>query len=141
MVPYGAATRWVVRVVKEIRVGRGVVRYGEKAPPEAKELSAAAIIADKFDAKIFLRGTGVKGADALIDGVKWELKTLEAATNNAVSNNIKKSMRSQSSRIIIDGRAIGLSEGEAIAGIARAARDGYSPGELIVLLPDKILRF
>jgi hypothetical protein len=106
-----------------------------------KEVSAAAVIAEAYGSKIFLRGSLVEGADALIDGVKWEIKTINAATNNAVAKNIKKAVKGQSSRVIIDGRAVGLTEEEALKGIERAARDEYSAVELIILLPDKIMRF
>lgn len=74
--------------------------------------------------------------------MKWEIKTLEAATNNAVAGNIKWSVKRQSTRVVIDGRVVGLTEDAARAGVARAARDGYSATELMVLLPDNtILRF
>lgn len=136
-----AAAKWIVRGIKELKVGRGVIRFSAKTPPLDKEVSAAAVIAEAYGSKIFLRGSLVEGADALIDGVKWEIKTINAATNNAVAKNIKKAVKGQSSRVIIDGRAVGLTEEEALKGIERAARDEYSAVELIILLPDKIMRF
>ncbi|MCQ4167745.1 RHS repeat-associated core domain-containing protein, partial [Tahibacter harae] len=142
MIPFGTGARWLTRGLKEVKYGAGVVRYSAKHPPSEKEIAAAALIAEKNGAKIFLRGDGVKGADALIDGIKWEIKTLRAGTNNAVAGNIKWSVKRQSSRVVIDGRVAGLTEDAARAGIARAARDGYSATELMVLLPgDKILCF
>ena len=141
MVPFGAASKWLVRGVKELRVGRGVVRFSAKTPPLDKEVAVAAVIAERYGSSVFLRGSLVEGADALIDGVKWEIKTINAATNNAVAKNLKKAVKGRSSRVIIDGRAVGLTEAEAMAGIATAGRDGYSAVELIILLPDKNLRF
>ncbi|WP_159675649.1 hypothetical protein, partial [Andreprevotia sp. IGB-42] len=115
-------------------------RYSKKFKPSSQEIDAAEFLAAHRGAKIFIRGTGVQGADFLMDGVKWEVKTLVSGTNNAVANNIKKSMKSgnQGSRFIIDGRRCNppLTLAEAESGIARARRGGAEPTEVMFILGD-----
>lgn len=105
--------------------------------PEPKEIAAAEFLAERIGAKIYIRGKGVKGTDFLMDGLKWELKTLKSPTNNAVANNIKKSLKkgNQGSRFIIDGR-VGLTKEEALRGISRAMTDGYTPSAVKFILKD-----
>ncbi len=94
----------------------------DKAHP--KEIAFAEELADKgFD--VVVKGKHAKGADLLINGVEFELKTLESATINAVRQNLRKGLK-QSSRVIIDGRQAGLSYGSAI----RALRQHQAAGRL-----------
>jgi hypothetical protein len=134
----GAPLKGLFRGLAENKFGSAFVRYctGNKTKPAVKEIDAANFLAEKFGHRIFIRGSGVEGADFLMDGVKWELKTLESASDNAVANNIKKSMKAgnQGKRFIIDGRKVGLTEENAIEGIKRAIRNGYEPSNVKVIL-------
>ena len=125
--------------MREVRAGGGVVRYLDKKKPEPKEIAAAYSIASKYGSKIFLRGKNAAGADALIDGVQWEIKTLNKGTANAVSNNIQEAVKNQSSRVVIDGRTAGLTEEAMNAGLAKAERFGNGPTELIVIYSDDVI--
>ena len=83
----------------------------------------------------------LKGHDFFMHGIKWELKTLNSPTNNAVANNIKSALKKrQSDKIIIDGRSAGLTEQEALLGIERAARNGAQPSRLIIILKGGIIK-
>jgi hypothetical protein len=117
---------------------KGKVAYSAKKVPLPKEIEAAEFLSERLGAGIYIRGgAATQGADFFISGVKWELKTLESASNNAVARNIKKAIdHGQSSRIVIDGRKVGLTEAEALAGIARASRNGANPAELMILLKE-----
>lgn len=80
-------------------------------------------LVENLGSKIYIRGTGVQESDFLMDGLKWELKTLNSPTENAVFNNIKKSLSkgNQGRRFIIDGRA-GLDAVDGINGIFKGGR-------------------
>jgi hypothetical protein len=85
---------------------------------------------------IYIRGgAATQGADFFVSGIKWELKTLDSATNEAVKNNIKKALK-QCNRVIIDGRAVGLSKEEALRGVGRAFGVDNVPDELMIILKD-----
>jgi hypothetical protein len=73
---------------------------------------------------VVLRGKDLPGGDLIINGILCELKTLEAATINAVSQNIRTAAK-QAKYIYIDGRAAGLTFANADAGLAEAIRKGY----------------
>jgi len=75
-------------------------------------------------------GAGRQG-DAFVDGVLHEFKSLEKGADsstirNVVNNSVKNG--GQARNIVIDARGTGLSEEEAIRGLARAA--GISRGKL-----------
>jgi hypothetical protein len=77
-----------------------------------------------------VHGAGRQG-DALIDGVKHEFKTLDPGANssrlrNVVNESIKRG--GQARNVVIDARASGLTQPEAIRGLRRAA--GISRGKL-----------
>lgn len=134
LAPGGA--KLLLRGLIEERTVKGFIRYS-KNNPRTKEIDAARFLSNKNGSRIYIRGNGLEGADFLMDGVKWELKTLDAPTNNAVFNNIKKSIkRRQSDKIIVDGRSAGLTYEEGMEGIRRAARNGYTPSRVILILKD-----
>ncbi|WP_145999503.1 CdiA C-terminal domain-containing protein [Deinococcus sp. UR1] len=84
--------------------------------PYQKEIDfVSSTIAVKAES-VVIRVREAEGADLIIDGVRWELKTLEAATINAVRQNLRKAV-SQSDNIYIDGRGVGLSLADAKAGV------------------------
>jgi RHS repeat-associated protein len=119
---------------------KGKVAYSAKKIPLDKEIEAAGFLSERLGVGIYIRGgASTQGADFFISGVKWELKTLESATNESVKNNIKKALK-QSSRVVIDGRTVGLTEVDALRGVARAFGVGNVPDELMIILKDgKIL--
>jgi len=100
-------------------------------PPAGKELSAAEFLCERTAARIFIRGSGVQGADFLMDGIQWELKTLESASDNAVGRNILKASLKQSPNVISDGRNVGMTEAQFYAGVARATRNGAEFEEVL----------
>ena len=110
--------------------------------PLVKEIEAAEFLAEKKGVGIYIRGgRSSEGADFFMHGIKWELKTLNSPTNNAVANNIKSALKKrQSDKIIIDGRSAGLTEQEALLGIERAARNGAQPSRLIIILKGGIIK-
>jgi len=137
----GQLAKQSIKIVSKIGK-KGKVAYSAKKAPLPKEIESAEFLSEHLGVGIYIRGgAATQGADFFISGVKWELKTLESPSNNAVARNIKKAIdRGQSSRIVIDGRKVGLTEAEALAGIARASRNGANPAELMILLTDgKIL--
>ena len=103
-----------------------------------KEIDAAVFLAERTGARIAIRGTNVKGADFVMNGKLWELKTLNSGTANAVANRIKQSMKkgNQGNRFIIDGRSVGLNEKMLRDGINNAIRDRKIPGRVKGLLGD-----
>jgi RHS repeat-associated protein len=103
------------------RVAKPVEILGECYPKEIK-------IAEEYRElgyDVVLRGKGAAGADMLIDGVQYEIKTLEASTVTAVSNNIRKGLKQTvDGRVIIDGRNVGLTPRQAWQGINHRLRHG-----------------
>lgn len=73
-----------------------------------KEIDFAQEMTAHYDT-VRLRGKKAAGADLVLDGILWELKILEAATENAVQQNIKKGLKQAKGRVILDGRKVGLS--------------------------------
>ncbi|WP_169316596.1 PA14 domain-containing protein [Deinococcus peraridilitoris] len=86
-----------------------------------------------------IRGREAPGADLILDGVRWELKTLEAATVNAVRQNIRNGI-DQSDNLFIDGRNIGLTLKTAADAVAAHVGSGRMKGlqELRVYTVDGI---
>ncbi len=119
-------------------IGKGKVSYLKNKKPLDKEISAAEFLAANHGARIFIRGgKSAKGADFFLDGKLWELKTLDAATNNAVFNSIRTALKKgQSKRVIIDGREVGLTRNTLLDGIARAQRNGRNPNQVRAILKD-----
>jgi len=101
-------------VTNEIVPRFGSVEVLGKAYPKeinfAKELAA-------FGYDVTVRGKSAAGADLLVNGIQWELKTLESASVNAVRQNLRKGLKQGNGRMFIDGRDVGLSYGTAIKAI------------------------
>jgi RHS repeat-associated protein len=121
--------------------GNGKVAYLKDRKPLPKEIDAAEFLAEKQGAKIFIRGgKGTQGADFFLDGVRWELKTLDSPSARAVRNGIYKSIkRNQSKLVVIDGR-VGLDWKTFQKGLANAQRDGAHPARVKVIMPGNIVR-
>jgi hypothetical protein len=116
---------------------RGKVAYPKSKPPLPKEIEAAELIAEKQGVGIYIRGgSSTKGADFFIGGTKWELKTPDKPTSNAVKTSIRDGKK-QASKVVIDGRAGGLTAEEAQSGLARAAGSGGTmPDKIMIILND-----
>ncbi|MCG8420498.1 MAG: hypothetical protein MJE77_21395, partial [Proteobacteria bacterium] len=100
---------------------QGSVSVLGKAHPS--ELSFADELAGRgYD--VVVRGKHTAGADFLVDGIQWELKTLNAGTISAVRQNLRKGLKQGDGRVFIDGRAAGLSHGNAIRAVQQHARAG-----------------
>jgi RHS repeat-associated protein len=113
----------------------GKVAYLTAKKPLQKEIDAAEFLAERLGVGIYIRGgNSTQGADFFMSGVRWELKTLDKPSVNAVFQNIKKAVSSQSSKIIIDGRKAGLEVDIFEKGLAEAQRKGYFPSEILVLI-------
>lgn len=111
----GASAKFILtkiaakKAAQTIIAGTGSVILPIAGKVAPKELAAAIFLAEKTGATVVVRATGTQGADFVINGLLWELKTPNSPTDTAVANLIKKSIkRGQSDRIIIDGRASGL---------------------------------
>jgi hypothetical protein len=72
---------------------------------------------------VTVRGTSAQGGDFIVNGVQWELKTLNSGSQGAVINNVQRGLQ-QSNRVIIDGRAAGLSHGDALKALERLKGSG-----------------
>lgn len=57
--------------------------------------------------------------DALVDGEPTEFKSLDSGATNATVKNALNSAKGQSGHIIVDARASGLTEAEALRGLRR----------------------
>ncbi len=75
---------------------------------------------------------GGRQADALVDGLPVEFKSLDSGGSNSIKNAVADSVRSggQARTIVIDGRGTGLTEGEAWRGIGRVLGIGYNREKL-----------
>ena len=110
------------------------------------EILAAEFLAQKTAANVVVRGTSASGADLVVNGIFWELKTLRSASAAAVRRSFKEAIaKSQGyGRVIIDGRSAGLTEEIFKEGLASAQRFGYTNGLIeykIILSGEKILSF
>jgi hypothetical protein len=65
---------------------------------------------------------GVRNADALVDGVRTELKKLDGSVSKTIKNQVNKSKSGtgQAPNIIIDARGTGMTKEEALRGLKRA---------------------
>jgi hypothetical protein len=110
--------------------GGGSVRIGTvtiETKPTPEELAYANKLAQSgYD--VTVRGTGLEGADFIINGTEWEFKTLESGTANAVMQNIKIGIKQGDGRVIIDGGSAGVTP--AIARQALARMEGGGSGGL-----------
>ncbi|MCP4351544.1 MAG: hypothetical protein GY795_39260 [Desulfobacterales bacterium] len=105
---------------KSLAIRIGSFKQLGKAYP--KEISFAKELSSKgYD--VVLRGKGAQGADLVVSGTMYELKTLKSASINAVRQNIRSALK-QADRVFIDGRASGLSHGTAIRAIKQHAAAG-----------------
>ena len=132
-----ASLKRLGQLTEKVATSRGKLQmvFEKGKRPLPKEIDASKYLAETFGVKIVLRGTQ-EGADMTINGLLWELKTLNAATSNAVANNIRKSLaKNQSRNVIIDGR-IGINVPDVIDGIARARRNGHVASRVRVMLGD-----
>jgi RHS repeat-associated protein len=131
--PWGA--KLITRGLIQSKKGLGWVRWSKKTPATAKEIAAAEHLAEKTGARIYLRGEGVEGADALYNGHMYDIKTVKG--KNGVYQNIRESLKKgQADRFIIDGRPGGLTRELLDSEIARLERNGRSPTEIIAILGD-----
>jgi hypothetical protein len=62
---------------------------------------------------------GVRTADALVDGVPTEFKSLDLGASNATVKQALNSARGQAPNAFVDARGSGLTEAEAQRGLAR----------------------
>ncbi|NES21398.1 MAG: hypothetical protein F6K41_21330 [Symploca sp. SIO3E6] len=90
-----------------------------------KEIKVANEFAERGH-DVVLRGKK-EGADLTIDDIKWELKTLESPTINAIRQNLRKGLKQGDGRVVIDGREVGLTHATAI----RAIEQHQASGRLI----------
>jgi hypothetical protein len=88
---------------------------------------------------VTVRGTAAQGGDLIVNGVQWELKTLNSGSQGAVINNVQKGLK-QSNRVIIDGRAAGLSHGDALRALERLKGSGSLDGAAEVIIETRSLR-
>jgi hypothetical protein len=94
---------------------------------EQERAVARVFAAEGAQVRSIARGTH-KTPDIEVDGVRWEIKTLDAgADSQRVVNRLRVAKR-QARRIVVDARGSGLSEADAKRGIGRAA--GAYPGKL-----------
>ncbi len=61
-----------------------------------------------------------RAADAAVDGVAHEFKTLLPGATSARVRNCLNRAKGQASRVVIDARGSGLTRDEAVRGVARA---------------------
>ncbi len=116
----GAQVSRVTVAPSSLVARKGTVTVLGKAFP--KEVAYAEELAAKGN-DVVVRGKAAAGADFIINGVRWEYKQLEAATINAVRQNIRDALK-QASRVIIDGRKAGLTHADAIRAVAAQANAG-----------------
>lgn len=131
--PWGRVAKWGKRIQKgaegleaasdagKALSGAGVVSRKGKMTVLGKakqtELDYADILTDRgFD--VTVRGTDAAGADLLVNGIEYELKTLVSATENAVVRNVKRGL-SQSDKVVINGTPAGLSHADALRALER----------------------
>lgn len=97
------------------------------------ELSYAEELAGRgFDVEV--RGTGAAGHDLVVSGVPYELKTLTSGSQTAVMGNVERGLAQGGGRVIIDGRAAGLSHGDALRALDRLAGKGSLNGAVEVVI-------
>jgi RHS repeat-associated protein len=131
-----SSAKILLRGVKELKLVKGFVRFYGKYPPSAKEGAAALFYAERTGAKIWLRGENMKGPDAIIDGILYDIYTPKSSSYGTVAKGIrektkpKKSGYIQTQRILIDGRLAGLSEAEIYKSIQHAVSTGQPPANL-----------
>ncbi len=78
---------------------------------------------------------GNQGVDFLVNGVEWELKTLRSGSQNAVRANIGEARAQGAARVFIDGRAAGLTRGNAVAALRADLNAGrLAPFEEVTVL-------
>jgi Contact-dependent growth inhibition CdiA C-terminal domain len=135
-----SSAKLLLRNITERKVGNGWVRYSTKtsSKPKPDELETSLYLAERFGSKIFLRGGNLNKADALIDGLLWEIKSV-SSTSSAVSGAIRRAVDQGAPRLLLDGRKSGLTVEVLEAGIARAARNGAEFSEIKVLLGNGIV--
>ncbi|MCE9598361.1 MAG: TIGR04388 family protein [Spirochaetia bacterium] len=109
------------QVIKnELKVVLGDVKVLGKA--YRKEIDFAKELASKGN-NVIVRGSQAEGYDFVVNGVRYEFKTLESASINAVRNNLGKA-KYQSDRVIVDGRSAGLSHADAIRAVQQQVQSG-----------------
>ena len=123
----GLAAKGLAKCGDEVvKVARGVVR---RETPDTKILQKDWDFAEEIalgGKDVIVRGTK-EGADFIIDGVHWELKTLESGSKTAVENAIRD-MKAQATHGFIDARKTSLSLEQAKAALAN--RERYGMGNL-----------
>jgi hypothetical protein len=73
---------------------------------------------------VTVRGTSAQGGDFIVNGLEWELKTLNSGSQTAVIRNIKEGIAQGNGRVIVDGRAAGLTHGDALRALDRLRGSG-----------------
>jgi len=117
--------------MKEIVSRQGTVEILGKAYPK-EIIFANELAAHGYD--VIVRGKSSAGADLLVNGVPWELKTLESVSVNSVRQNLRKGLKQGFGRVFIDGRKAGLSHNTAM----KAIQDHYNAGRMANAVEVKI---
>jgi hypothetical protein len=92
---------------------------------------ATALAMRGFD--VILLGRNHPGADLVVDGESWELKTLRSCSTNAVRSNLRLARR-QCTRVVLDGREVGLRVAVAARAACRSARAQRLVGVLEIVI-------
>lgn len=91
-----------------------VIPADMKPRPKIHEETAAAILANHFAKDVyFIEVTNHGTPDIRIDGVEWEMKSPDGASQYTIQNNMRKAGR-QSKNIIVDLRRVRLHHKRAL---------------------------
>jgi RHS repeat-associated protein len=83
---------------------------------------------------VVVRGTKAEGADLVVNGVEYELKTLKAATQTAVMRDIQEGLKQGGGRVIINGTPARLSHADAIISLERLQGAGHLKNAVEVVI-------
>ena len=90
-----------------------------KPRPKIHEETAAAILANYFAGDVhFIETTGRSTPDIKVDGLEWEIKSPDGASQYTIQNNMRKAGH-QSKNIIVDLRRVKLHQKRALGYIER----------------------
>lgn len=127
------------RSIIELKVGSGLVRFAKKFPPTENEKKATFFLAERTSARIFIRGENVKGADFIMNGVRYEhYSPLRGSSVYVVSRGIRdKVSRQGDGRMVLDLKSNGskLREGDVYRAIQHSISEGAKISEIVIIHP------